>query len=238
VYVIEDCACAAGASYNGKSAGALGQLGVFSFHPRKSITTGEGGMITTDDDVLAEKINCLRNHGASISEEQRHLGPQPYLLPEFNLLGYNYRMTDLQGAVGLTQLNKLDRYIQERQEAGNYYRKALSDVKWLRCPETSSSGQDAWQSYVCYVDPASAPMPRNDIMDKLNQQGIGTRPGTHAVHTLGLYRNKYGLKPEDFPNAYACDRNTLAIPLHNKMSPEDYDYVIQAIKALTLIYAN
>ncbi len=104
VKIIEDAACAAGASYKGTTAGALGDAAAFSFHPRKSITTGEGGMVTTDDDQLAEVANMLRNHGASISEEQRHNGPRPYLLPEFNLLGYNYRMTDLQGAVGLVQL--------------------------------------------------------------------------------------------------------------------------------------
>src|SRR5215467_5056000 len=101
IRIIEDAACAAGASWKGKSAGTLGDLGVFSFHPRKSITTGEGGMVTTNDDRLAERVKMLRNHGASVSEEERHRGPRPYLLPEFDLLGFNYRMTDLQGAVGL-----------------------------------------------------------------------------------------------------------------------------------------
>ena len=106
VVIIEDAACAAGAALGERHAGGLGELGVFSFHPRKSITTGEGGMVTTNDDRLAETCNMLRNHGASISEEQRHKGPRPYLLPEFNMLGFNYRMTDLQGAVGLVQLGK------------------------------------------------------------------------------------------------------------------------------------
>ena len=101
VKIIEDAACAAGASYKGKSAGSLGDVGVFSFHPRKSITTGEGGMITTNDDALADRMNQMRNHGAALSEEQRHYGNKPYLLPDFNLLGFNYRMTDLQGAIGI-----------------------------------------------------------------------------------------------------------------------------------------
>ncbi|MFO7761100.1 MAG: DegT/DnrJ/EryC1/StrS family aminotransferase, partial [Desulfobia sp.] len=108
VSILEDAACAAGASYKGNWAGGLGDAAVFSFHPRKSITTGEGGMMTTNTDELAEKMTMMRNHGASVSEEQRHHGPKPYILPEFNLLGYNYRMTDLQGAVGLAQLRKLD----------------------------------------------------------------------------------------------------------------------------------
>lgn len=93
--LIEDGACAAGASYKGTPAGGLGTIGCFSFHPRKSVTTGEGGMITTNDDKLAEIMGMLRNHGASISEEQRHHGAKPYMLPDFNALGYNYRMTDL-----------------------------------------------------------------------------------------------------------------------------------------------
>ena len=102
--LIEDGACAAGSAYKGVPAGGLGLMGCFSFHPRKSITTGEGGMITTNDDVLGEKLQILRNHGASISEEQRHHGAKPYILPDFNVLGYNYRMTDLQGAIGVVQL--------------------------------------------------------------------------------------------------------------------------------------
>ena len=121
VPIIEDAACAAGALYKGLSAGALGSAASFSFHPRKSITTGEGGMITTNDGALADVANTLRNHGAAISEEQRHRGPRPYLLPEFNLLGFNYRMTDLQGSVGLVQLQKLDRFIAEREHWAAYY---------------------------------------------------------------------------------------------------------------------
>ncbi len=104
VPLIEDAACASGSSYKSRFPGSLGLAAAFSFHPRKSITTGEGGMITTNDNGLAKRIDSLRNHGASLSEEHRHHGSQPYLLPEFNLLGFNYRMTDLQGAVGIVQL--------------------------------------------------------------------------------------------------------------------------------------
>ena len=125
--LVEDGACAAGAGYKGKPAGSLGTLGCFSFHPRKSVTTGEGGMITTNDDKLAELISNLRNHGASVSEEQRHHGPKPYILPEFNMLGYNYRMTDLQAAVGIVQLKKLDIFIDEREQWATFYNEQLKD---------------------------------------------------------------------------------------------------------------
>lgn len=230
VQILEDCACAAGATYKGRFAGTLGDMGAFSLHPRKSITTGEGGVLTTNNSQLNEMADCLRNHGASISEEQRHLGPRPYLLPDFNEMGFNYRMTDFQGAVGTVQLSKLDRFINERNEWANYYAEALATIPWLSTPKVPEGWRHAWQAYVTYVDPNKAPLPRNKIMEILQSKGISTRPGTHAVHNLSFYKKTFGLKPSDFPNAYACDQQTLAIPLFNKMVKEDFDYVIQALK--------
>ncbi len=230
--LIEDAACAAGASYKGRMAGSLGTAGVFSFHPRKSITTGEGGMVTANDDRFADIAGKMRNHGAEISEEQRHHGPRPYLLPDFNLLGYNYRMTDLQGAVGLVQLGKLDGFIAERQRWASYYAQELADLDWLRMPQSPTQGQHAWQAFVCYVDPEKAPAPRNELMDRLEKMGVSTRPGTHAVHLLNYYRERYGFTPNDFPGAAACDANTMAIPLHNRMSAKDYAYVVSSLKTL------
>ena len=230
VKLIEDAACAAGASLNGTAAGGLGDAAAFSFHPRKSISTGEGGMVTTQDDALAERANMLRNHGATVSEEQRHKGPRPYLLPEFNLLGFNYRMTDLQGAVGSVQLGKLDRFIAERQRWAEYYCERLCRLDWLRMPLYPSGSGHAWQAFVTYVDPDKAPRPRNDIMEQLQSRGIATRPGTHAVHMLGYYREHFGLRPDDYPGARDCDANTMAIPLHNRMSLEDFDCVIEALE--------
>jgi len=233
ISLVEDGACAAGAAYRGRSAGSLGTMGCFSFHPRKSITTGEGGMVTTDDDALAEKIGMLRNHGASISEEQRHHGPKPYILPDFNLLGFNYRMTDLQGAVGVVQLGKLDRFISERDTWARFYADELSAIPWLRVPSAPEGYSHGWQSYVTMVDPSLAPKSRNDLMEHLQNLGIATRPGTHAVHMLGYYRDKYLISPGDFPGARAANDHSMAIPLHNRMVAEDYAYVAQAIKAIS-----
>jgi dTDP-4-amino-4,6-dideoxygalactose transaminase len=230
--IVEDAACAAGSSYHGRSAGSIALAGAFSFHPRKSITTGEGGMVTTNDGALADKVNMLRNHGASISEEQRHAGPHPYLLPDFNLLGFNYRMTDLQGAVGLVQLAKLDGFIAERQRWADYYAAELASVPWLRTPSLPKGCVHGWQAYVCDVDQRKAPKPRNEIMDRLQDAGISTRPGTHAVHMLGYYRDRFGLKPGDFPAARDSDQHSMAIPLHNRMSADDYRYVVEQIKAI------
>jgi len=230
--LVEDGACAAGAAYKGTSAGALGDIGCFSFHPRKSVTTGEGGMITTNDDALAAKIGMLRNHGASISEEERHQGPRPYVLPDFNLLGYNYRMTDLQAAVGVVQIKKLDGFIDQREKWANWYIEQLKDITWLRTPLIKSDYRHGWQSFVTFVDESIAPFSRNEIMEKLQAEGIATRPGTHAVHMLNFYAQKYNLLPSDYPGAQAANDFSMAIPLHNRMESEDFQYVTKVLKSL------
>lgn len=232
VKIIEDAACAAGASYKGQMAGTLGDAAAFSFHPRKSITTGEGGMVTTNDAALGEVMNKLRNHGAEISEEQRHHGPRPYILPEFNFLGYNYRMTDLQGAVGVVQIEKLQTLIAERQKWARYYVQALEEIDWLSMPVGAGETHHALQAFVTRIHPDKAPMSRNDIMDKLMSLGIATRPGTHAVHMLGYYQQSFGFHEDDFPNAKLSDTQSMAIPLHNKMNQEDFDHVIAAIRSI------
>ena len=230
VKIVEDAACATGARYRGASAGTLGDAACFSFHPRKSITTGEGGMLVTNDAALATRADVLRNHGASISEEQRHHGPQPYLLASFDELGFNYRMTDMQAAIGLVQLGKLDAFIAERDRWARFYRDALADIDWMRQPVVPNDGQHAWQAYVTYVDPERAPLPRNEIMSRLHARGVATRPGTHAVHMLGYYRERFGFDVDDFPGARDCERNTMAIPLHNRMNCDDYKYVVDCLK--------
>lgn len=230
--IVEDGACAAGAALHGKPAGSLGDVGCFSFHPRKSVTCGEGGMLTTNDTSIAAHLDMLRNHGGSVSEEQRHHGPKPYILAAYDIIGYNYRMTDLQGAVGLVQLKKLEKFIAERNEWAAYYTEQLKDIEWLQTPIVPEGYKHGWQSYVTFVDETKAPMSRNEMMEVLQQKGIATRPGTHAVHMLGAYTSRFGFKPEDFPGAYAADQFSMAIPLHNKMVKEDFDYVIAALKSL------
>lgn len=232
IYILEDAACAAGASINSFSAGGLGDAAAFSFHPRKSITTGEGGMLTTVHDELAFKASQLRNHGASISEEQRHHGPRPHIMPDFNVLGFNYRMTDVQGAIGLAQLKKLNLFVEERAKWAVWYKDNLSNIDWLTTPSEPEQGNHAWQSYVLYIKPDLAPKTRNEIMDVLLEKGISTRPGTHAIHLLSYYSERFGFKADDFPSALDCDRNSMAIPLHNKMEEDDYQYVSEMLHAI------
>ncbi len=228
--LVEDGACAAGAGYKNRPAGSLGTIGCFSFHPRKSVTTGEGGMITTNDDKLAEMISSLRNHGASISEEQRHHGPKPYILPGFNMLGYNYRMTDLQAAVGVVQLKKLDLFIDEREKWANWYNEQLQDLPWITVPKYPADYKHGWQSYVVFIDESKAPCTRNEMMERLQNAGISTRPGTHAPHMLEYYANKYQITPDDFPGARDANNFSMSIPLFNKMTKEDYEYVVYNLK--------
>jgi dTDP-4-amino-4,6-dideoxygalactose transaminase len=231
--IVEDAACAAGAGYtDGRPAGTLGYAAAFSFHPRKAITTGEGGMVTTSDVKLADRANSLRNHGATISEEQRHTGAKPFLLADYNLLGFNYRMTDLQGAVGLVQLRKMDRYIAERQKWAEFYERELAGIPWLRTPRVPAGLVHGWQSYVCMVDERKAPAPRNTIMERLLRAGVHTRPGTHAVHMLGYYRERFGLRSEDFPASRDCDCQSMAIPLHNRMQAEDFEHVVRSLNGV------
>ncbi len=225
VQILEDAACAAGARYGASYAGGLGDAAVFSFHPRKPITTGEGGMIATNSDDLAERLRRLRNHGASVPEEVRHRSPKPHELPDFDEFGFNYRMTDLQGAVGLEQLKKLEGFIEERAKWAQWYREELGDIPWLHCPKEPEEDRHSWQSFVTRVD-SNAPIKRNELMDRLHEKGISTRPGTHAVTDLGAY--------QDFnsacPVATECAEQTMAIPLHNQMSEPDYVRVVNEIR--------
>ena len=187
-------------------------------------------MVTTDDDALAERAMRLRNHGALVPEEVRHLAAKPYMLPDFPELGFNYRMTDLQAAIGLVQLAKLDGFVAERSRWAEWYQGELADLNWLRLPEKPGDGQHAWQAFVAYVDPEGAPRSRNAIMEALQSRNIATRPGTHALHLLSYYRERYGFASDDFPAARDCDANSLALPLHNRMSPADYRRVTAALR--------
>jgi perosamine synthetase len=231
VVVLEDAACAAGASYQGRPAGGLGHAAAFSFHPRKSITTGEGGMLTTDLPEVAAAANRLRNHGASVSEEVRHSGDAPFSMPEFDELGFNYRMTDLQAAVGLVQLGKLDGFVQERDRWARWYTERLGHLSWIRPPAVAEGSRHAWQAFVCLLED-DAPHTRLDVMRALHEQGVATRPGTHAVTELGYYRRRFDLGEGSFPVARRLQERTLALPLHNRMDDEDYAYVAECLASL------
>lgn len=240
--VVEDAACGFAGRYNGKHVGTIGDTGAFSFHPRKALTTGEGGMITTEDDELATLMRSLRDHGASISDLQRHHGAKPYLLPEFPVLGYNFRMTDIQASIGSTQMDRAQQIYEARNKWAEAYDEALLDIEWLSTPLRDEGYIHGFQAYVCTfmaneVNPDNVSeinAKRNSFMDYLQKHGVSTRPGTHAVHMLDYYKKKYNLHQEDFPGAYIADQSSIAFPLFPSMKQEEFDYVITTIKNFTM----
>ncbi|OQX11595.1 MAG: aminotransferase DegT [Desulfobulbaceae bacterium A2] len=235
LWVVEDAACGFGCRYHGRHVGTLGDTGCFSFHPRKAITTGEGGMITTDNDALAERLRRLRDHGAAMTDLQRHLGARPYLLADHPDAGYNLRMTDIQAALGAAQMERADAIIRERQRLAERYDTALADLHWLKTPVHVDGHEHGYQSYPCLFQPepitpesvSRINQARNAWMDTLQQVGISTRPATHAVHMLTFYREKYGLKPEDYPNAWAANDCSISLPLFHGMTDAEQSYVIE-----------
>ena len=235
--IVEDAACGMGGFYKGKHAGVIGDAGCLSFHPRKSITTGEGGMVITDSEDIDRKVSLLRDHGASVSDLQRHL-KKGYLLPDYNIVGYNYRMTDIQGGIGCEQMKKLDKIIERKKFLVSRYEKKLASAEWLKRPVVPEGCAHGYQSYVCLFAPEKPRTlrnvqamneKRNRVMDILESRGVATRQGTHAVHLLGYYAKKYGLKPGDFFNSFAADRLTLALPLYFQMTEEEQDFVIEQL---------
>ncbi len=236
--VIEDAACGIGAWYHGKHAGTMGDFGAVSFHPRKAITTGEGGMALTSNPEWAALARSLRDHGATASDLQRHSQQRSFLLPDYPRVGYNYRMTDVQGAMGVAQMGKLKYILERRRELARYYDQALADVPQLRTPHTPDGYLHGYQSYVCLFTPEKPTMEnvdrlhemRNKLMAALEDKGIATRQGTQAIHIQEFYRAKYGYQPADYPQTYIADRLTLTLPLYPQMTPEEQAYVVEHLK--------
>ncbi len=237
LWVVEDAACGFGSLLGGQHVGTFGDAGCFSFHPRKAITTGEGGMITTQSDQLADKLRRLRDHGAAMSDLQRHHGARPYLLADHPDAGYNQRMTDLQAALGVAQMKRADAILDERRALAARYDAAFAGLPWLRTPAKPAGTTHGYQSYPCLFQPepvTAANVPhinaaRNAWMDALLKAGISTRPATHAVHMLAFYRQKYGLSREDFPNAWAANDCSISLPLFHGMSVAEQDHVIAQV---------
>jgi perosamine synthetase len=237
LWLLEDAACAFGASYRGRPAGTLGDAACFSFHPRKSVTTGEGGMFTTDRDDHAQLARSLRDHGASPTPQQRDEGPRPHVFPAFDELGFNYRMTDLQGALGCAQMERAGWILEQRRERAARYDELLADCDWLDKPVTPEGDLHGYQAYVCLFRPEEPSMAnvdslearRNAIMDALADAGIATRPGTHAPVEAGYYIREHGLESVAFPRAHLAERLTIALPLYPDMTDDDQDRVCREL---------
>jgi perosamine synthetase len=225
IAVIEDAACAIGTTYRGRPVGGIGSLGCFSFHPRKVVTTGEGGMVTTNDARLAEKVASYRNHGTTGTPS----APVPWGMNEFGVLGFNLRLSDIQAAVGLAQIDKLPELLAERRAVAHRYDKLLAELDALVLPLAGDRDGHTYQSYVVRLREGGASR-RNAVMTALAEADIQSRPGTHAVHRLGYYRDKYGLRPEQFPSAAECEDTTITLPLFPGMELSDQERVASVLR--------
>ena len=226
VEVVEDAAPAIGESFNGRRVGSNAHQTVFSFHPRKVITTGEGGMIVTDDDALADRARKLRAHGMSVSDLERH-GSDRVIIEEYNELGFNYRMTDIQASIGLVQLRRLDELLRVRRAKAKRYDQELSEIRGLEVPFVPAYAEHTYQSY-CLRLTKDCRLHRDELMTELLHRGIATRRGVMASHLEKTYTSRYGRV--SLPVTEEATQATMLIPLYAAMTDEEQTYVIDALR--------
>jgi perosamine synthetase len=222
--LVEDAACAIGSTVGGKPVGHGALLAAWSFHPRKVVTTGEGGMITTDDAEWATRLRRLREHGMSASAAERHASNKP-VLEQYLEVGYNYRMTDVQAAIGLVQLGKLDAMIARRRELAARYDALLRDVPGLTLVSDPAHGQSNFQSY--WVQLAKDfPVGRDDLLAALSEAGVSARRGIMASHLEPAYADHPSVP---LPATERISRDSLILPLFHTMTEDQQDRVVAAL---------
>jgi dTDP-4-amino-4,6-dideoxygalactose transaminase len=205
-------------------------MACFSFHPRKILTTGEGGMITTDEDELAERLRRLRQHAMSLSDVARH-NARTIATETYDEVGYNYRMTDMQAAIGLVQLERLPGFLARRRALASNYTQALQSLEWLQCPTVPANCEHNYQSYmVRLVD--GTPSMRDSIMQTLLERNISTRRSIMAIHREAPYRSSRW--EGSLPVTNRVTETGFILPLYHQMTQLDQDYVIEALRAITL----
>lgn len=229
--IIEDAACAIGSSYNDELIGRpIGRMACFSFHPRKILTTGEGGMITTDEDELADRLRRLRQHAMSLSDVARH-NARTISTETYDEVGYNYRMTDMQAAIGLVQLERLSGFLERRRALAARYTQALQSLHWLACPTVPANCEHNYQSYmVRLVD--GTPTVRDGVMQTLLEQNISTRRAIMAIHREAPYRSLHW--EGTLPVTNRVTETGFILPLFHEMTKQDQDRVIDALQSIQL----
>ena len=220
--LIEDAACAAGSSYNGNKIGSHSELVCFSLHPRKVISTGDGGMITTNNEDYYNRLKLLRQHGMSINDRVRHESSK-IIFEDHLEIGYNYRMTDIQASVGIKQLEKLDWIIEERRKIAKQYHEAFKDIQCIQLPIEADGFFSNYQSYSIYLKD-NCPLRRNDLMQKMLDSGISTRRGIMTIHRETAY--KMECISNKLPISEEVSDNSIIIPLYVPMEPEDVEKII------------
>ena len=232
VRVIEDAAHAFPAKWDGRMIGSFGDITCFSFYANKTITTGEGGMLTTDDDQLAQRVKVMRLHGIDRDIWNRFTAEKPSWEYDVIAPGFKYNMPDINAAIGLAQLERAEFFRSERQRAVEYYFKHLQDVPGLELPCSHVPVADhAWHLFPVVLNEYVA-LDRNRFIEALGTAGVGTSVHYKPLHRMTYYRERYQLRPEDFPNAERIWRGCVTLPLYAGMPPAELDYVIRAVREL------
>lgn len=232
LHIIEDAAHAIGSQYaDGSYIGncKYSDMTVFSFHPVKTITTAEGGAVTTNDEKLYQKLLMLRSHGVTKDELILAQNPGPWYY-EMHSLGFNYRMTELQAALGVSQLKKLDFFKKRRREIIAMYNKAFADMRYLKTPYEPENVCSCFHLYVTQIDFESLGKSRAQVMKELRDKGIGTQVHYIPVPTQPYYKNTFGYKDGDYPVAEKYYEQELSLPLYPGLSDDDVNTVIKAVK--------
>lgn len=232
--VIEDAAHAIGSQYaDGSYVGncKYSDMTVFSFHPVKTVTTGEGGAVTTNDEGLYRRLQALRSHGVTKDENVLTRNPGPWYY-EMHTLGFNYRMTDMQAALGYSQLLKLPFFKVRRREIIAAYNNAFSGMMYLKTPTEPADVCSCFHLYVVQIDFESLGKSRTKVMQELRERGIGTQVHYIPVHTQPFYMKKFGYQEGDYPVAEKYYERTLSLPLYPGMSDDDINNVIKAVKGV------
>ncbi len=222
--LIEDAACAIGSAYKGKRIGGHANTACFSFHPRKIITTGEGGMITTDDADMAAKLRRFRHHGMSVSDMERHQADR-VIIEQYPEIGYNYRMTDIQAAIGIEQMKKLPFIVETRREQAVFYNEYLGTIPNLKIPEIPDYAFHNYQSYWIEVR-HSSPVSRDALMQRILEKGVSTRRGIMAIHTEQCYSAVQARLPE----TERMTKCSMLLPIYPLLLPEEQGFVVRCLK--------
>lgn len=215
--VIEDAACALGAEYKGEKVGTIGDIGCFSLHPRKAITTGEGGVVVTNNDELAERIRIFRNHGLSYV----------YGKPKFVTAGLNYRMTNIQGAIATVQMKKLEEINHKKIKLVKEYNELLENVNGITLPTEKSYGKHVWQTYHILLDEK---FNRDELIEIFKQKGIETNFGAYAVHEQYYYKQKYKYNDYDFLKSIYAHKYGMALPMYGSLKHNEIKYICNNLK--------
>jgi perosamine synthetase len=213
----EDSACALGASLGSRKCGSFGAVSMISFHPRKVVTTGEGGMVLTNDDDLADRLRMLRNHGMSVAHGRA----------EFNQPGYNMRMNELEASIGIPQMGALDVLVEKRRHIAGLYADLLGPVDEVRLPTEPDGSLHTYQSYVVLLNEK---VDRDGVIASMKDKGVETTIGTYAIHAQPFYRNAYGHESGEIPNSYHAFRQSLSLPIYPSLGEDEVREVAKRLK--------